>query len=584
MKIIYLFIFIIGFCNFANSNEVEVIELHENKSLDQIVLDQIDITNDENESKIESENTENSENLIIQDDMVEETKIEPNIFWNTSKKNDIEFLLQNSKSINSKVVKNEFSSFLENANLDLSDQKNREIYFSIINYFYKAGNISTAFDLINQTDLTNDINEDYYNMIKINYLLSTYQLEEVCGLKENYDLKNNITNSLLEKLDIFCLILIENYSEAELLNSILLETESNLDQNFQILYSLISSKNNEIENNQIEFNGLINKDLIFLYSAMLRIADLPLTEEFLNVDSKNLSIPIILNQSTPIELRLQAANTSYKNNSISIESLSALYQSVDFNSNQLNSPDKTIIDLSDSVEILMAYYFQLINIQIFPSERLQALISFWNFAKLHDLEDIAYSLSRQIINSVEISAENLEFGTSIATCFIYNDYFDKALEWINFYEKGIGVDDQSTYARILLDLYSANEINSIIDIIIDNSSILSNIDDKQNQELIFTLLKVLNKEIDDNLSKISSEIYDNRLMPSLFILEKLRASIIQNKYDDFLIYSVISLNEKEWKQLHPEHLNIILTGFLNYNDGELIKEIILEIFKDYKIL
>ena len=172
MKIIYLFIFIIGFCNFANSNEVEVIELHENKSLDQIVLDQIDITNDENESKIESENTENSENLIIQDDMVEETKIEPNIFWNTSKKNDIEFLLQNSKSINSKVVKNEFSSFLENANLDLSDQKNREIYFSIINYFYKAGNISTAFDLINQTDLTNDINEDYYNMIKDNPSMS----------------------------------------------------------------------------------------------------------------------------------------------------------------------------------------------------------------------------------------------------------------------------------------------------------------------------------------------------------------------------------------------------------------------------
>ena len=50
----------------------------------------------------------------------------------------------------------------------------------------------------------------------------------------------------------------------------------------------------------------MNTDLIFLYSAMLRIADLPLSESFLNLDSKNLAIPIILNQSSPIELRLKA--------------------------------------------------------------------------------------------------------------------------------------------------------------------------------------------------------------------------------------------------------------------------------------
>ena len=111
MKIIYLFIFIIGFCNFANSNEVEVIELHENKSLDQIVLDQIDITNDENESKIESENTENSEDLIIQDDMVEETKIEPNMFWNTSKKMISNFYYKILKVLIQKYLKMNFQVF-----------------------------------------------------------------------------------------------------------------------------------------------------------------------------------------------------------------------------------------------------------------------------------------------------------------------------------------------------------------------------------------------------------------------------------------------------------------------------------------
>ena len=41
----------------------------------------------------------------------------------------------------------------------------------------------------------------------------------------------------------------------------------------------------------------------------------------------------------------------------------------------------------------MAYYFQLINIQIFPNERLEALINFWDFAKKNNLEEIAYALN-----------------------------------------------------------------------------------------------------------------------------------------------------------------------------------------------
>ena len=45
----------------------------------------------------------------------------------------------------------------------------------------------------------------------------------------------------------------------------------------------------------------------------------------------------------------------------------------------------------DNIEILMAYYFQQINIQIFPSERLAALINFWNYAKKNNLEKIAFT-------------------------------------------------------------------------------------------------------------------------------------------------------------------------------------------------
>ena len=48
---------------------------------------------------------------------------------------------------------------------------------------------------------------------------------------------------------------------------------------------------------------------------------------------------------------------------------------------QLNSSEEIVLELESNVELLMAYYFQYINIQIFPSERLDAIIKFWNYAK-----------------------------------------------------------------------------------------------------------------------------------------------------------------------------------------------------------
>ena len=44
---------------------------------------------------------------------------------------------------------------------------------------------------------------------------------------------------------------------------------------------------------------------------MTRIAELPFSNDFYELDKKNLSIPIILNQSSSIDLRIRAANESF---------------------------------------------------------------------------------------------------------------------------------------------------------------------------------------------------------------------------------------------------------------------------------
>ena len=385
-------------------------------------------------------------------------------------------------------------------------------------------------------------------------------------------------------MEIFCLILQDQKSEAKLLNSILLETEKKVDQNFQQLCSiLLNEQIIEMSEQELYFEKH-NTDLIFLYSAMARIAEVPLNEEFLKIDPLNLAIPIILNKSTPIELRMKAAHKSFLNGLISIESLAALYQSVDFNSNELNKPKETITKLSNSIEHLMAYHFQLINIQIFPSERIDAVMNFWNFARQNNLENIAYSISKTIIDSIEIKPEYLEYSPQIAMSYINNDNINKAIEWISFYENANGLDDRSTLINMLIDFNSSNEVSTILDTININYENLIKFNNKNNDELFFVLFSILNENSDQKVQEDFTNIFDNRLTASLFITENIQNAIKNNDQNKLLIYSIVSINNLKWNEIHPSHLKLLLNGFLDYKNGDLIKDIILEIFEDYQLI
>ena len=80
------------------------------------------------------------------------------------------------------------------------------------------------------------------------------------------------------------------------------------------------------------------------------------------------------------------------------------------------------------------------------------------------------------------------------------------------------------------------------------------------------------------------KIFDDRIMPSVFLLNQIQNSVNENNDEKFLIYSLISLNDKEWNSIHPEHLKLILNGYLKYNDGALFRDIILEVLKNYKFI
>ena len=579
--ILFLFFFNSVFANEEVKGEVEVINLHENKSLDQMVLDNLNEDEEIEETvDIANESDEIETNAIE----VKQIEIAKDNFIRKNEILDIKNYFKNLQKINSNTLQKELIAHLENLELNLEVDKDRELFFLIIDYLQSIGHINKSYELIETYKLNNDKNLSFYTEVKLNYLLSTFQLNEACNFKEELNSDLKLDFFFLEKLDIFCLILNDNLSEANLLNSILVESEKNLDNYYQNLFSLISNSSEEINvNNQIN-NPEINKKLIFLYGAMTRIAELPFSHEFYELDKKNLSIPIILNQASPIDLRIKAANESFIENLITVDSLAALYMSADFNSEQFNNPEETIESFSENNELSMAFLYQLVNIQIFPNDRLDILIQFWDFAKEINLEEIAYKLSINMLSSIEATSENITYGTQIASAYIFNNNFESAIDWIELYENAKEIDSKSIYTRILLDLYSSNDLNSFINSINITLNRYTYNQDIKNAELLFVLKAIMNLDIISDTNINLNKIFDDRSMPSIFLLNEINNSIINNDDEKFLFYSLISLNDKRWNKIHPEHLNYILNGYLKYKEGVLFRNIILEVFKDYKFI
>ena len=584
MKFLTFFLFVLlSSYTFANEDDgnVEVINLHESKSLDQMVLDSLN-----GEQKIQ----EDVEELIVTEETetveVEVTQIEivKDHFVHKNDTKDIKNYFDNLQKIKSKALQKQIIQVLENLELNLENDQDKEKLFLIVEYLKSIGQINKSYELIERYDLSKDTNLNFYTKIKLNYLLSTFQLNEACNFKDELNSDIKLDYYFLEKLDIFCLILNNNQSEANLLNSILLESENNPDNYYQYLFSLINQLSDQVSNDKEIKNYAINKKLIFLYSAMTRIAELPFTYEFYELDKKNLSIPIILNQASAIDLRIKAANESFLENLISVDSLAALYMSADFNSDQFNNPEETIELLSENKELSMAFLFQLVNIQIFPNDRLSILIKFWNFAKKNNLDEIAYKLSINLLSSIEANSDNIIYGPQIATAYIFNNDFKNAVDWIELYENAKEVDSKSIYTRILLDLYSSNDLKSFINSINFTLNTYAYNQDNKNYELLHVLKSVMNLDIHSDSNVNLNKIFDDRSMPSIFLLNEIKKSIIKKDDQKFLFYSSISLNDKVWNDLHPEHLKVLLNGYLQYEDGVIFRDVILEVFKNYKFI
>ena len=135
MRLFYTLFFIL-ISNFLYAEDISIIELHETKTLDQLVLEtnseKIDIKKDNSENdseenlKEESNIEEKEESNIEEENSIvenEEVIIETSNFWENIDSSNLNIYFKNIDSIQSPTLYNEFIQLLTDFNLDIDNPK-----------------------------------------------------------------------------------------------------------------------------------------------------------------------------------------------------------------------------------------------------------------------------------------------------------------------------------------------------------------------------------------------------------------------------------------------------------------------------
>jgi hypothetical protein len=221
--------------------------------------------------------------------------------------------------------------------------------------------------------------------------------------------------------------------------------------------------------------------------------------------------------------------------------------------------------------------------QIFPDDRLKVILKYWQFAKNSGLEKIAYALTQNIVESITPSSKNAEHAIEIALANISNSNFTNANMWISFLEDSDENVEQKKYAKFLIDLNENDNLSTIVSYLSANNK-FQNIDNQKKLETLEVLYNFLGIKHETAEELSFKNLFDDRLMPSYFFIRDLNKNIDQKNNLTLFFLALSSINNRDWDDLHPLHLKIILDAFKSYDQGLLIKPLILEILNNLEVI
>ena len=443
-----------------------------------------------------------------------------------------------------------------------------------INKLIELGDFDNAKSLIDLIINNNDNEEISVKQAEINLSLNNFDL--FCSNIE--EKRKKFKQKLFwRKVEIFCQILNDETNKANLSLTLLKEDKDFNDESFlKIIDSLIYKE-------EIKDENLFDLDLLNL--AMTRVANISIKDGYVLKEEPLFLTMIYRMPNVPIKLRIEAIEKSKQLLNLPIETIEEIY-----NSYEIEEKDKKI-SLDDN--ILLGFETQAILYQMAISE---------------DNEEIKAKIIRKALEIASING-NFTLISRLNLNSLLEIKPSKKLSWFaNYAIKSLLISNKTDYA---IEWYEILKKEKDKDIELFNNFVelwplieLLNLKDKENKyenvsqiEILKTLNKFKSKNENLNFNtlgfyileafgvKITPKFWiinlndqeiESERIPNSSLISLLKYSAEKKKVGETILLILMALNDKNFNQLHPFFLQIVITSLNQIGLGEKAFDLVIE--------
>ena len=479
--------------------------------------------------------------------------------WAGSKRNIIQDYLKNIPINKQSDLAIELFKkiLLSNADVPESEKDNVDLLLIRINKLIELGDFDNAKSLI---DLISEIDNEEILIKKTEINLSLNNFDLVC-----LDIEKNRTkykkNLFWRKVEIFCQILNGETNKANLALSLLKEEKNFNDQSFlKIIDSLVYKE--EINNESLD-------DLSLLNLAMTRIANINIKESYILKEDPLLLSMIYRMPNVPIKLRIEAIEKSKKLLNLPIETIEEIYNSYD-----VKEKDKTI-SLDDNILLgfeTQAILFQMAIAEDNKEKKAKIVKKSLELALINGNYKLISKLNLNSLLEIKPSKSLSWFANHATKSLLISNKIEEAMVWYEILEKE--KDKNSELFNNFIELWTIVEFYNLKDKEkkyknVTQNEILESINKFQSQNenlkfntLGFYVLETFGVKINPEfwLIKLDNQEMETKQMPDSSLISLIKYSSNEKKIGETILLILMSLDGKNFNQLHPFFLQIVITS------------------------
>jgi len=479
--------------------------------------------------------------------------------WSGSKRDIIQDYLQNVPINKESGLAVELFKKILLSNADVPESKNDSTDYLLIrvNKLIELGDFENAKSLI---DLIPNIDNEEILIKKneINLLLNNFDLVCLDVEKNRIKYKKNL---FWRKVEIFCQILNGETNKANLALTLLKEETNFNDENFlKIIDSLVYKE--EINDENLDELNLLNL-------AMTRVANINIKENYVLKEDPLFLTMIYRMPNVPIKLRIEAIEKSKKLLNLPTDTIEEIYNSYD-----VKEKDKKI-SLDDNILLgfdTQAILFQMAIAEDDNEKKAKILKKSLELALINGNYKLISELNLNSLLEIKPSKNLSWFANHAAKSLLILNKIEEAMDWYEILEKE--KDKDAELFNYFVELWTIVEFYNLKNEEkkyenVSQNEILKSINkfQLQNKDFRFSLLgfyilETFGVKINPDfwLIKLDNQEIETKQMPDSSLISLLKYSANNKKIGETILLILMSLNGKNFNQLHPFFLQIVITS------------------------